>query len=193
MGPFSFIPSMECYHGIVNINHRISGVLNINGLEIDMTNGEGYIEKDWGRSFPKSWIWLQANHFEGAKGSFMFSIARIPWLGKSFTGFLSFIKTEEGFYKFATYNRSKLKRIKFMGNTLVVSLENSKEMLDFTARYAKGSILRAPKNGLMQREIEETITADVTLRLYNSKNRTIFEGSSKWAGMEIAGCLDDIL
>jgi hypothetical protein len=122
----------------------------------------------------------------------MFSIARIPWLGKSFTGFLSFLKSEEGFYKFATYNRSKLKQIKFKGDTLEVSLENSKYMLDFIARYAKGGILKAPKNGLMQRKIEESITAEVTLHLYNSQNQAIFLGSSKLVGMEIAGSLEDI-
>jgi hypothetical protein len=65
-------------------------------------------------------------------------------------------------------------------------------MLDFKARYAKGGILKAPKNGLMQRKIEESITAEVTLHLYNSQNQAIFLGSSKWVGMEIAGSLEDI-
>ena len=23
----------------------------------------GYIEKDWGKAFPHSWLWLQTNHF----------------------------------------------------------------------------------------------------------------------------------
>jgi hypothetical protein len=193
MGPFSFIPGMECYHGIVNISNRISGALTINGQQIDMTNGEGYIEKDWGRSFPKSWIWLQANHFEGNKGTFMFSIACIPWLGKSFTGFLSFLKTEDRFYKFATYNGSKRKQIRFKEDILEVSLENSQYTLDFTAKYSKGGILKAPKNGLMERDIEETITAEVTLHLYSSQKQTIFLGGSKFVGMEIAGSLDDIL
>ena len=31
MGPFSFIPFMECYHGIVNIHCGIEGFLYING------------------------------------------------------------------------------------------------------------------------------------------------------------------
>ncbi len=84
MGPFSFIPGMECYHGIVNISHTISGTLTINGIEVDMTGGEGYIEKDWGKSFPDSWIWLQANHFENSTTSFMFSVAHIPLLGSNF-------------------------------------------------------------------------------------------------------------
>jgi len=74
MGPFSFIPWMECYHGVVNISHTIVGSLMYNGGALDMTGGEGYIEKDWGKSFPKSWIWMQANHFSTPKASFMFSL-----------------------------------------------------------------------------------------------------------------------
>ena len=58
MGPYTFVPFMECYHGIVNIRHRIEGTLVIGGEAVDLTGGEGYIEKDWGRSFPSSWVWL---------------------------------------------------------------------------------------------------------------------------------------
>ena len=37
MGPFTFVPFIECYHGIVNISHQISGKLVINGKEVDFT------------------------------------------------------------------------------------------------------------------------------------------------------------
>jgi tocopherol cyclase len=63
MGWFSFVPFMECYHGVVSLNHRISGTLMVNGKAVNFDNGRGYIEKDWGISFPRGWIWLQSNHF----------------------------------------------------------------------------------------------------------------------------------
>ena len=193
MGPFSFVPGMECYHAVVNISHMISGNLSLNEIPLDMTGGEGYIEKDWGRSFPQSWIWLQANHFENPATSFMFSVARIPWLGRSFTGLISFLKTDQGFYKFATYNGGKIKHLKIEGDTLEVSLVSFAYNLEFTANYTKGGILKAPKNGLMHREIEESITAEVTLHLSDRKGNIILQGSSQWVGMEIAGCLDDLI
>jgi len=192
MGPFTFVPGMECYHGVVNVSHTIMGTLTAEEVSIDLNGGEGYIEKDWGRSFPDSWIWLQANHFEDAGVSFMFSVARIPWLGRSFTGLIAFLMTENGFYKFATYNRSKIRHLVLKDNTLDVRLDNTKYTLDFTAKYTKGGILKAPKNGLMQREIEESITAKVELKL-TSKNSTIFSGFSDCAGMEIAGNIKDFL
>lgn len=45
----------------------------------------------------------------------------------------------------------------------------------------------------MRREIEESITAEVVLNLSDCKGNKIFQGTSKWVGMEIAGCLDDII
>ena len=192
MGPFSFVPGMECYHGIVNMSHTIRGKMTVSGQNIDMDGGEGYIEKDWGRSFPDSWIWLQANHFEESGVSFMFSVARIPWLGRSFTGLISFLMTPTGFYRFATYNGSHITHISLNGNMLRVRMQNPKNTIEFSARYAKGGILRAPKNGLMQRDIEESITAQVELALF-AGNEVIYKGTSDRAGMEIAGNMGDIL
>ena len=192
MGPFSFIPCMECYHGIVNISHTTRGKLIAEGININMDGGKGYIEKDWGSSFPKSWIWLQANNFEDQSVSFMFSVARIPWLKKSFTGMISFLMTREGFHKFATYNGSRIEHLELDNDILDVSIQNNKYKLVFTAEYSKGGILKAPRNGLMMREIEESITANVSLTLSNAQG-IVFKGSSTNAGMEIAGDTEDIL
>jgi len=88
MGWYAFLPFMECYHGILSFDHGIEGSLTLNGQTVDYTGGRGYIEKDWGRSMPSDWFWLQSNHF-GAEGvSLSVSIARIPWFKLSFIGFI---------------------------------------------------------------------------------------------------------
>ena len=190
MGPFSFVPGMECYHGIVNIRHTIVGTMVYNGSQIDMTGGEGYIEKDWGSSFPQAWIWMQANHFSSHNASFMFSIARIPWLGTTFTGLICFLRTDEGFYRFATYNGGKVRELETEGDRINVKLQNLTHALAFTATYARGGILKAPKNGMMLREIEESITAHVSVELSDHKGNVLFQDGSDRVGMEIAGRLD---
>ena len=96
MGPYSFVPFMECYHSIINISLRIRGELDINGNRVDFSEGEGYLEKDYGRSFPREWIWIQSSHFEAKGTCFMFSIARIPWLGSSFVGIICLLLIMDG-------------------------------------------------------------------------------------------------
>ena len=44
MGPYSFVPFMECYHGIVSMDHSIHGQLDIEGERINFDQGRGYIE-----------------------------------------------------------------------------------------------------------------------------------------------------
>ena len=193
MGPFSFVPGMECYHGVVNIRHTIHGSLQFNGAKIDMTGGEGYLEKDWGRSFPNAWIWVQANHFEEAGTSFLFSVARIPWLGKSFTGLIAFLRTKQGFQRFATYNGGKIQSIQLQENRLNVTLTNATHELHISTNFPGGGILKAPKNGLMSREIEESITATTTLELRQRGGKVVFRGKSQWTGIEIAGALEEII
>jgi hypothetical protein len=80
MGPYSFAPFMECNHGILSMDHRLSGSLTVDEDTAAYVGGRGYIEKDWGRGFPSGYIWTQSNHFEEEEVSISASVARIPWL-----------------------------------------------------------------------------------------------------------------
>lgn len=63
MGPFRFAPFMECYHGVLSLDHSVDGTLEVDGERISYEGGRGYTEKDWGRSFPSAWVWVQSNDF----------------------------------------------------------------------------------------------------------------------------------
>ncbi|TPX58694.1 hypothetical protein PhCBS80983_g02943 [Powellomyces hirtus] len=89
MGPFAYLPAMECYHGLVSQYHQTTGAIRFETAEgskeheFDVTGGEGYMEKDHGINFPMNWIWLQAGSFAREKGSsLMMSIADVPLLSK---------------------------------------------------------------------------------------------------------------
>ncbi len=187
MGPFSFIPFMECYHGIVNIHCGIEGFLNINGRDTDFTGGYGYLEKDWGTSFPKSWIWLQCNHFKSENTCLMFSIATIPWLTSSFDGLISFLKVGDNFFRFATYTGAKIKKLSYVNNILEIVVEDSNNILSLKASVAKGGVLKAPKNGMMDIDITESITSQVEAVLKDRKGNIIFSDTGNNTGLELAG------
>ncbi len=188
MGPFDFIPFMECYHAIIHLTHDIRGQLELDGEMLDFDGGSGYIEKDYGRSFPRTYVWLQASHFEEHNASFVFSRARIPFLGSEFPGFFAYF-TDFGDVtaKFATYNRSKLCDWQVDSDKLTCSgvLAGPGGRLVFDARMSGGGKLRAPVDGLMDREIIESITAVVHVQVYDNKDRLLFDSTSSEAGMEI--------
>jgi len=188
MGPFTYIPFMECYHGIIHLYHRLQGRLEIDGVSMDFTDGVGYIEKDYGRSFPSTYLWLQASHFNPQGASFVFSQARIPFLGSEFPGFFAYFTNFSDInVRFATYNRSRLSkwRVDAAAGTCAGELTGPAGTLVFEAKMSGGGTLRAPVDGLMDREIIESITALVSVKLVGRHGEVLFEGTSSEAGMEI--------
>ncbi|NLG29431.1 MAG: hypothetical protein GX557_16095, partial [Chloroflexi bacterium] len=73
MGWFAWAPAMQCYHGVLSLDHALEGSLAVGEDAIDWQGGRGYIEKDWGRAFPSAWVWLQSNHFATRGTSLMVS------------------------------------------------------------------------------------------------------------------------
>ena len=108
MGPFSYIPFMECNHAILSMKNNIEGSININNNKMNFNNGNGYIEKDWGCSFPKTYILSQGNSFQKTNASFMLSIADIPFKLFSFKGIICLLIIGNQEFKFTTYNNTKL-------------------------------------------------------------------------------------
>jgi tocopherol cyclase len=189
MGWYSFVPFMECKHGIVSANHDIDGSLTINDGEIDFTDGKGYIEKDWGTSFPEAWLWIQANNFSNRNSSFSFSVAKIPWLGKYFIGFIAFLYYDNRFLLFSTYNKSSITDIKHSSGTIDIELKSHDYHLTISVLKSTFGELRAPVSGDMSRRIKESIDSEVTLKLFDNNNSLVYSDSSKRAGLE---CIEKI-
>lgn len=194
MGPFTFVPFMECYHGIVSMDHLIEGSLIINGEHIDMNGGRGYIEKDWGRSFPSAYIWMQSNHFSIPGISLKCSVANIPWLKSSFVGFIAGLSVEGKLFQFTTYNGTSLHKCYADQNNVEIIIENKKYRLEIFAQRDHATALASPIMGMMSSLIEESMTSHVTVRLLENKSRKIiFEDQSNRTAIEVAGKIDSIL
>jgi tocopherol cyclase len=199
MGWYSFVPFMECYHGIVSLNHNLKGVLTIDGEKIDFTHGQGYIEKDWGVSFPKAWFWLQTNHFNTLQSatdnteniSLLASVAHIPWLGNHFVGHLVVFWFKNKVYRFATYTGAKMKA-QLKGNRIQLSFKDATNRLEIEATKAGTGSLVAPIQGEMTGKVNESLQAIVHIRFYE-KDELIFEGQGRNAGLEAAGEVDVLL
>jgi hypothetical protein len=185
MGWYSFVPYMECKHGVVSVLHRIDGSLLIDGEQIDFSGGKGYIEKDWGKSFPESWIWLQSNNFENSEACVMMSIAKIPWLGSFFTGFLGFLYYDGTFYPFSTYSKSELTELDLENEKLTISLKSRKHRLKIMASIKSSGLLRAPKSGEMSRHIKESVDSVLEVELLDHKGNQIYKDVAHRAGLEV--------
>lgn len=186
MGPYSWVPFMECRHGLVSMDHGVSGEVRARGGVARMDGGRGYIEKDWGSSMPSSWIWSQTNSFPSRGDSFMLSVARIPWLGSSFTGFLCVLRAGGRLRRFASYTGHRLERVEVGERDVRIRIAGRGQELSFEARRERAGFLAAPVRGVMSRRIAESIDARVRVSLTEG-GATIWSGESSRAGLELVG------
>lgn len=193
MGPYSFVPMMECYHGIVSMDHEIQGSIILNENEIDFSGGRGYLEKDWGTSFPSSYIWMQTNHFSEPGISFKCSVAKIPWIGSSFVGFIAGFWWKDKLLRFTTYNRSKLLKTYADLEKVSITMQNPNYLLEILAKRDEPTSLASPILGLMDGRIEETMNASVHIRLIEKKTgKIVFDDKGVHAGLEVAGNVEEL-
>tara|TARA_B100000963_G_scaffold95400_1_gene82184 strand:- start:203 stop:1195 length:993 start_codon:yes stop_codon:yes gene_type:complete len=188
MGPYSFVPFMECYHGIVSMNHEIQGSLFQNGKQICFDNGKGYMEKDWGHSFPKAYVWMQSNHFSNSSVSFKSSIAIIPWLKSSFIGHIAGVLIDGKLFEFTTYNGTKLNSCEISQEEVKITMQSRLYELKIKAMREKATTLAAPVSGFMDGRIDESMKARIKVKLINKKsNKIILNDTGTSAGIEVAG------
>jgi hypothetical protein len=187
MGWYSFVPFMECYHGLVSMNHDLDGSLVISNKLVDFAKGKGYSEKDWGHSMPSAWIWMQSNHFEKNDVSLMLSIAKIPWLGNSFTGFLCVFLLDGKIHRFASYTGAKIRQLEIGDESVNVVVRDKNYSLQIKAQHAGRGILAAPLYGAMDRRIAESVDATIELQVTDKNGNEVFSGKGKNAGLELVG------
>ena len=174
MGPFVWIPFMECRHMVWSMHHRVNGKLCINGQEYIFENACGYWEGDKGRSFPKEYAWTHCffnemtevdivkndlkemesvtNIKKSFENSIMLSVADIPLARWHFTGMIGVVLWKGKEYRFATYLGAKVRQ---NSNGKLHIVQGNME-LEAQLLKKRGQALKAPTNGSMQRTIYES-------------------------------------
>ncbi len=176
MGPFKYVPFMECRHSVFSMKHTVDGALCINGEAFPFDMGVGYIEGDRGYSFPKDYVWTQCCFPEG---SIMLSVADIPFCGIHFNGVICVIHHEGREYRLATYLGARA--VKIRDGEVVI--RQGRKMLTVRRLEIKGHPLAAPVSGSMSRTIRES-AACRTYYHYQEDGKTVFEFESHQAAFE---------
>ncbi len=176
MGPFKFVPFMQCRHSVYSMMHRIDGQITVNGQQYIFQNGLGYTEGDEGSSFPKRYVWTQCavNNL-----SIMLSIADIPLLGFNFTGIIGVVFLDGREYRIATYLGAKIKHI----DEKTAIVVQGKYRLIVTLIKKNPYSLNSPYNGRMSRIIHESASCKAYY-CFTYNGRTICEFTSDRASFE---------
>jgi len=191
MGPLGLLPFLEGYHGITNIDPRISGSLILEGQEIDFTGGRAYMERDWGSSFPRAWVWMQSNHFDEDHVCLTASIADIPLVGLTVRGFIVGFLYQHELLQWTTWNGSRLAHFARDDEHAEFTVVNGRRVLEVWAggRASMGHVY-APRAGAMAKMLVEELHATIQVRLIERHAHgdvLLFEGHGRNSGLEISG------
>ena len=181
MGPFSYFPAMQCNHGILSLKHAVNGSALIDGHTIVYRDADGYIEKDWGEAFPKSWIWMQCND---KTASLMCAAATIPYGPLHFDGLICVLLADGKQNRFATYNGARVDRLSLHGAFVTAVIRRRHYRLHIHAEANAFGTLKAPSEKGMTRDIQESINASYQIALYY-KGGLIFSRNIKNGGLEL--------
>lgn len=176
MGPFQYLPYMQCRHSIISMRHSVAGTIRINDKVYKFHHGTGYIEGDQGRSFPKEYIWTQC-HWK--HGSIMLSVADIPFLGAHFKGIIGIVMMDGREYRIATYLGA---RVCSIGEDTVV-IRQGKYTLSAKLMESACQKLKAPVKGQMLRTIHESASCKAWYQ-FSCDGTVLLEFTSEHASFE---------
>ena len=195
MGWYGFVPRMQCYHGLVSLHHGLRGTITVGGQVYDAAGGVGYVEKDWGSGFPDAWVWCQSNHLSGTDRpvSLMASVAKIPWLGRSFTGFLATFLFEGELHYFTTWAGSRVHLEVGEDLGFKASFYRKGKHLMLKGRPAPGGDLASPVTGAaMTGKINESLRGELEVTFYRP-GKPLYVGTATWAGVEVSARAKEML
>lgn len=162
MGIVGKIPTLQCYHNVYSLFHRVNGVLLINNTRLEVQNEIGYIEGDKGISFPKRYIWTQSSLEKS--GSIVIAVAAVPLSTTvHVNGCFAVIFYEGKEYRIATYLGAKLQVV--TNRYFVIT---QKGIIIKVSLIDEGSpvTLYSPINGGMMSTIRESSVATVKYQCY---------------------------
>ena len=132
-------------------------------------------EKNWGSAFPKRWIWMQSNLFEG-RPDVAFAAAGGPVFGfdHSPSGYMMGLRWRDQFFNWRTQDGHAFKDVSFDHSPTqdLVSWSFSAESLRYrvevtaTAPYSELIAVDVPAEGGLEFGAFEHLSADITINLF---------------------------
>lgn len=165
-----------------------TGSIDWNGKIYEFTNAPAYGEKNWGRSFPKKWFWLNCNSFTdqpdlaltagGGRRQVIFWMEEVALVGIHYRG---------EFYEFVPWNSQVNWQIEPWGIwTMQASNDDFEVTVTGTTKFP-GTPLRAPTEQGLIFCCRDTMKGKLNLELRTSSGLTILEASSDLCGLEVGG------
>ena len=190
-GWLSFLPIFEPGWQILMASGLATGWIDWNGDRYEFANAAAYSEKNWGRSFPQKWFWLNCNSFDsqpdlaltagGGRRAVLWWMESVAMIGIHYRG---------KFYEFVPWNSQVSWNIQPWGSWQMQATNQHYEIELIGTTDKPGTPLRAPTEKGLVFCCRDTMQGKIALQLrkrcrFNSQ--IILEANSSLCGLEVGG------
>ncbi|MBE9202546.1 tocopherol cyclase family protein [Synechocystis salina LEGE 06099] len=187
-GWLSFLPLFDPGWQILFAQGRGHGWLEWQGEQYEFDHALVYAEKNWGRSFPSRWFWLQANHFPQHPGLSVTAAGgeRIV-LHRTEEVALIGVHHQGNFYEFGSGHGTVTWQVAPWGSwQLKASNDRYWVSLSGTTEE-KGCLVHTPTAQGLQLNCRDTTRGHLHLQLGAIRKGLIVETITDTAGLEVGG------
>src|SRR5215218_1607312 len=95
------VPALGQYWHPVVLAARVEGEANLGGVTVRLDGAAGYVEKNWGPSFPGHWWWGQADAFDDPDVTVAFAGGRVRLAGQPVAATATIVRAGDRVLRFA--------------------------------------------------------------------------------------------
>jgi tocopherol cyclase len=172
MGYHYFIPNLPCYHAVCNLSHTVSGEIRTTNDQFSFKAETGYLEKNWGTSFPENYQWLHAIAPNDPATSLLFSQAEIGWFGNQFQRHVGYIRIKNEVVDFRRLKDVSIRSEQVESNKQRIHIRSRELDLEITIITDQQVFLLGPEDGTLRRNIGHYADAQVELRITRGSETT---------------------
>lgn len=179
MGNFYLVPGLPCYHSVLQVNSFVKGHIKINNELIQLTRLSGYLEKNWGTSFPEKYFWMHAQDPLNSNNQVLYSQAEIKWGNKTFIKHLGFIHLNGKSVDLRKMHRKHISHTLSDRNQLELSFNLLGLTFNFDLEDTLIAAFKSPYNGNMSNNILHNIDVPIQVKQQPAAqfSNTLLKGS----------------
>lgn len=187
-GWLSYLPIFDPGWQVLMAHGTATGYIDWNGQKYEFINAPAYSEKNWGRSFPQKWFWINCNSFIEESHLNLTAVGGIREVfGLTESVGLIGLHYQGKFYEFERNNSQLSWRVEPWGQWEMQG-KNEKFMIIIKGTTEQsGNYVRVPTAEGLQFKCRDTMQGNITLELRQCPGNLIVKATSFLGGLEIGG------
>lgn len=185
MGYNYVIPNLPCYHAILNKSHLVSGEIRTEKTNFVMDQDMGYLEKNWGTSFPENYIWLHAVDPTNAEVNLLFSQAEIKWMGGAFLRHLGYLNFENECIDLRQLENPIVSNSFVNPEKQLIHISSKLIELEISIVLGEQVLFKGPEDGALQRDIIHYTDAIIEVKLKRNSVTRLFRLVGNFENVQI--------